>query len=62
MSDAISIGEAAARVVQRTATMMAFRDMLQTCPTAENRRRVVNAAFSNGALTEDEHRAFSAEG
>lgn len=55
---AVSVGQAAARVVSRTAMMMAFQEMLNTCPTAENRRRLINSAHANGAISGPEYRAL----
>lgn len=58
---AVSIGVLAERVVARTSTMMAFQEMLRDCPTQDHRRRVINCAWTNGAISDAEHQALIRE-
>lgn len=57
--DAVSIGEVANWVVDRVAVMVAFQTMLKACPTAANRRSLINSAYANGAITDREYQALS---
>jgi hypothetical protein len=50
----VSIGEAAGRVVCRTASIMALRQLLRGCPTGEHRRKLIWSALANGAIRQDE--------
>ena len=58
---ATPIGEAAERVVARVATMASFQAMLRDCPTRDNRRRHINAAFAVGTIDDNGLIAFMVE-
>jgi hypothetical protein len=54
MADAIPIGVAADRVMDRVAMISGFRALLDACPTHANRRALIAAAHHNGALDDQE--------
>lgn len=54
MGEAVSIGVAARRVVNRTRHMLDFQRMLALCPTAAVRESFIRSAWSHDVLNEDE--------
>ena len=44
------IGELVAAIVARAQTMAGFQSLLNGCPTAECRKRLIVAAYENGAI------------
>jgi len=48
------IGEIIAPILARTRRMMAFQSMLLSCPSAEDRKGFIVAAYSHGVLDSGE--------